>query len=210
MNKDKYLGGKAASIMLGVHQRTLYQWDEKGWIETIRTGGGKRLYNVDKYLREQNNMININSNDVYDEIDKKTEKIKISYARVSTINQKDDMERQKKEIINLYPDHLMIEDIGSEINLNKRGIRKIIKLAIEGKIEELVIAHKDRLTRFGYELIEDIIKEYSGGKIIIINEKKEMKKEEELVYDVLQILNVYTAKMNGIRKYNKKKDEKDK
>ena len=74
MNKDKYLGVKAASIMLGVHQRTLYQWDEKGWIETIRTGGGKRLYNVDKYLREQNNMININSNDVYDEIDKKPKK----------------------------------------------------------------------------------------------------------------------------------------
>jgi predicted site-specific integrase-resolvase len=102
----------------------------------------------------------------------------------------------------------MIEDIGSGINLNKRGIRKIIDLAIEGKIEELVIAHKDRLARFGYELIEDLIKKYSGGKIIIAKKKEELMPEEELAQDVLQIMNVFVAKMNGLRKY-KKKDKKE-
>jgi predicted site-specific integrase-resolvase len=66
----------------------------------------------------------------------------------------------------------MIEDIGSGINLNKRELRKIINLAIEGRIEELVIAYKDRLARFGYELIEDLITTYSKGKIIIIINKK--------------------------------------
>ena len=71
-----------------------------------------------------------------------------------------------------YPRYEIIEDIGSGLNLNKRGIKKIIKLGIEGKINELVIAYKDRLTRFGYELIEEIIKEYSKGKIIVINETK--------------------------------------
>lgn len=101
----------------------------------------------------------------------------------------------------------MIEDIGSGVNLNKRGIRKIISLAIEGRIEELVIAYKDRLARFGYELIEDLITTYSEGKIIIINKKKELKPEEELAFDVLQIMNVFTAKMNGLRKYNKNKKE---
>jgi len=67
------------------------------------------------------------------------------------------------------------------------------------------VAYKDRLTRFGFEFIEDIIKEYSNGEIIVENEKKIKEPEEELVYDVLQILNVYTAKMNGLRiyKYNK-------
>jgi putative resolvase len=65
-----------------------------------------------------------------------------------------------------------------------------------------VIAHKDRLVRFGYELIEDLIKEYSNGKIIIINKTTENKRpEEELAYDVLQIMNVFVAKMNGLRKY---------
>ena len=102
-----------------------------------------------------------------------------------------------------YPKYEIIEDIGSGINFNRNGLRKIIKLAIEGKINKLVVAYKDRLTRFGYELIEDIIREYSKGEIIIENEKEEKEPKEELVEDVLQILNVYTAKMNGLRKYNK-------
>ena len=80
-----------------------------------------------------------------------------------------------------------------------------IDFFIEGKIHRVVVAHKDRLTRFGFELIEDLIKEYSKGKIIIDSENEGKKKEakEELVEDVLQILNVYTAKLNGLRKYKK-------
>ena len=206
-DKENYVGGKEASKILGIHQRTLYQWDEKGWIDTIRTDGNKRLYNVEKYLREKkckNNQDCINN---LEKIDDVKGKLKLSYVRVSTLGQKDDLERQKKQMLTLYPDHIMIEDVGSGINLNKRGIRKIIKLAIEGRISELVIAYKDRLTRFGYELIEDLIKEYSNGKIIIIHKNKELKPEEELAYDVIQIMNVFTAKMNGLRKYNKKKNK---
>ena len=205
---DKYITGKDASEKLGVHQRTLYQWDKKGWIETIRTDGNKRLYNVEKYLREKkcNNEEECIKN--LENIDKIKGKLKISYVRVSTQGQKDDLERQKKQMKEQYPKHIMIEDIGSGINLNKRGIRKIINLAIEGRIEELVIAYKDRLTRFGYELIEDLITTYSKGKIIIINKKEELKPEEELAFDVIQIMNVFTAKMNGLRKYNKNKKEK--
>ena len=68
----------------------------------------------------------------------------------------------------------------------------------------MLFRSKDRLARFGYELIEYIIKKYSNGKITIINEKKEIEPEEEMVKDVLQIMNVFVAKMNGRRKYNKK------
>jgi predicted site-specific integrase-resolvase len=64
--------------------------------------------------------------------------------------------------------------------------------------------HKDRLVRFGYELIEDLIKEYSGGKITIVNKKEDITPEEEMAMDVLQIMNVFTAKMNGLRKYKNK------
>ena len=98
----------------------------------------------------------------------------------------------------------MIQDIGSGMNLNKKGIRKIIHLAIEGKVNEVVVAYKDRLARFGFELIEDLIKTYSDGKITIINKKDEVEPEEELVKDVLQVMNIFVAKMNGLRKYNKK------
>ena len=207
VDRKKFVGGKEASKIIGVHQRTLYQWDKKGWIETIRTDGNKRLYNVEKYLNEKkcNNEEECIKN--LDNIDETKGKLKLSYVRVSSQGQKDDLERQKKQMKELYPKHIMIEDIGSGVNLNKRGIRKIINLAIEGRIEELVIAYKDRLARFGYELIEDLITTYSKGKIIIVNKKKELKPEEELAFDVLQIMNVFTAKMNGLRKYNKIKKQ---
>jgi len=131
-----------------------------------------------------------------DELDKKKGKLKLSYVRVSTLKQKEDLVRQKNLIREKYPKHIMIEDIGSGINLNKRGILKIIDLAIEGKIEELVIAYKDRLARYGYELIEHIIEKHSKGKIIIMDKKDKLEPEEELAYDVLQIMNVFVAKMN--------------
>jgi len=203
MENTKYLGGKEASKKLGVHQRTLYQWEEKGYIETIRTPGGKRLYNVDKYIEINNKNVNESKTDILDELDKKEGKLNIAYVRVSSIGQKDDLVRQKKEMTSKYPNHIVVEDIGSGINFNRRGIRKIIKLAISGKINEVVVAYKDRLTRFGYELIEDLIKEYSNGKIIIVNDKEDIEPEEELAKDVLQIMNVLVAKMNGLRKYNK-------
>ena len=132
------------------------------------------------------------------------EKVKICYARVSSSGQQNDLERQKELLKNLYPTHILIDDIGSGIKLTKRGILKIIDLAIKGKIDELVIVHKDRLARFGYDLIEYIIKTYSSGKIIIINQKEEIEPEEEMVKDVLEIMNVFVAKMNGRRKYKKK------
>jgi putative resolvase len=202
MEYKNFIGGKEASKKLGVHQRTLYQWEEKGHIETIRTPGGKRLYNVDKYI---NNIQIKNDSNISEQVEVLNEegKLNIVYVRVSSIGQKDDLKRQKDEMVKKYPKHLLIEDIGSGINFNRKGIRKIIKLAIEGKINELVVAYKDRLTRFGYELIEDLIKEYSNGKIIILNSKEEIEPEEELAKDVLQIMNVFVAKMNGLRKYNK-------
>ena len=149
---------------------------------------------------ENTNVKCVNMKDLNDT----NEKVKICYARVSSIGQQNDLERQKELLKNLYPTHILIDDIGSGIKLTKRGILKIIDLAIKGKIDELVIVHKDRLARFGYDLIEYIIKTYSSGKIIIINQKEEIEPEEEMVKDVLEIMNVFVAKMNGRRKYKKK------
>lgn len=200
-----FYGGKETSEILKVHQRTLYQWDKKGVIEVQRTPGGKRLYNVKKFLDERdikNKKID-ETDEIIEEDESKFEKdnLNIIYVRVSSQSQKDDLERQKKDLVNKYDDYVVIEDIGSGLNLNKRGIRKIIKLAIEGKLKKLVVAHRDRLTRFGFELIEDLIKTYSNGEIIIEYSKKKKSSEEEMVEDLMSILNVYVAKMNGLRKY---------
>jgi predicted site-specific integrase-resolvase len=196
---ENFVSGKKASEQLGVHRRTLYQWDKKKQIDVIRTPGGKRLYNVKKYLEETNKNIEENKEEIEIIINKE----KIIYGRVSSNNQKDDLERQIKILKKYYPKYTLIKDIGSGVNLNRRGLRKIIDLAIEGKIEEVVVVHKDRLCRFGYELIEDLIFKYSNGKITIINEVENKEPKEELVEDVLQIMNIFVAKMNGLRKYNK-------
>jgi excisionase family DNA binding protein len=212
---EKYLGGKEACRQLGVHPRTLYNWEEKGKIDTIRTPGNKRLYNVEKYIKEQNSIFkNLYNNEINErneineinEMSNKKEKLKIIYTRVSSISQKDDLERQKNYMLKRYPNYLLIEDIGSGLNFNRRGLRKIIKYAINGEIDQVIVAYKDRLARFGFELIEDLIKEYSNGKIIILNQKKDIEPEEELVKDMLQIMNIFTAKMNGLRKYKEKSD----
>lgn len=200
---DKYVGGKQASEILKVHQRTLHNWDANGKIEVKRTPGGKRLYNVGKFLKvlECNNDKNCIKN--LEELDAKEGKLNIGYVRVSTHIQSSDLVNQKRVIQEKYPNHLIIEDIGSGINLNRRGLRKIIDLAIAGKIREVVVVFKDRLTRFGYELIEDIIKKYSQGIIRIVNENKELEPEDELAQDVLQIMDVFAARMNGLKKYKK-------
>ena len=88
---------------------------------------------------------------ITEDITKIKTKQKIIYARVSSQGQKDDLERQKKLLQYKYPKYMLIEDIGMRLNLNKRGIRKIIDLAINVKIEEVVVVHKDRLARFGFD-----------------------------------------------------------
>lgn len=207
-NMTNLFGSKEACEILGVHPRTLYVWEKKGIIETIRSSPtSKRYYNVEKYLNSKGlNCVKIKKNEIkctdFKDLDKQ-EKVKICYARVSSQGQKNDLLRQKEVLQEKYPNYNLIEDIGSGINLTKKGLLKIIELAIEGKIEELVIVHKDRLARFGYELIEFLIRKYSNGKIIIINKKEEIEPEEEMIKDVLQIMNVFVAKMNGRRKYKK-------
>ena len=114
----KYVKGNKASKLLGIHQRTLYQWEEKGIIETIRTPGGHRLYNVEKFLKKS--IIEENGEN-YNEIDKMDGKLNVCYVRVSTNNQKDDLERQKEMMKKKYPNHKIIEDIQST---KKKGVQK--------------------------------------------------------------------------------------
>ncbi len=80
----------------------------------------------------------------------------------------------------------------------------MINLAIKNQIDEVVIAYKDRLARFGFELIENIIKTHSHGSIKILNKNEETTPSEELTEDIIAIINVYVAKVNGLRKYEKK------
>ena len=138
------------------------------------------------------------------EENEKEDRLRICYARVSSNSQKNDLERQIRYMKKKYPNHILIKDIGSGMNMNRKGLNKIIDLAINGKIQEVVVAYKDRLTRFGYNFIERIIRKYSNGEIIIVNKKEKKEPQEEVLEDMLQIMNVFVARMNGMRKYRKK------
>ena len=200
-----YVSKKEALSQLGLSAMTLLNMANSNNIEYIRTQGGHRKYNVAKYIND--NKIKTDLDIIKEEEnEEETDKLNICYIRVSTVGQKDNLEHQREFMKNKFPDYMIIEDIGSGINFNRKGLRKIIKLAVANKINKLAVAYKDRLTRFGFELIEDLIKEYSNGKIIIVNDKKDKEPKEELVDDVLQILNIYTAKINGMRKYEYNKN----
>jgi len=185
----EFVKRKVVLEKLGISYKTLYKIAEDEDIETIKIGSNT-LYNLNKYIREHTQLMN--------------EKEKIAYCRVSSNKQKDDLERQIKYMRERFPYHRIIYDIGSGLNFKREGLKEIIKKGINGEIEEVVIAYKDRLARFGYELIEMIINEYSDGKIIVINKSEEETPQEELVKDVMSIMNVYVAKINGLRKYKSK------
>ena len=193
---DKFVTRKEAATIIGVHFHTINAMAKRNELETIKLGT-RQLYNVDKFLKDKG---------VYETKNQKN----ICYCRVSSLKQKGDLENQIKFMKNKYPYYEIITDIGSGLNYNRPGLQKIIKYAISGELNEVVVTYKDRLTRFGYELIEWIIKEYSNGKIKAINNDEESTPMEEVSKDILAIMNVYVAKINGLRKYKKliKKDLK--
>jgi predicted site-specific integrase-resolvase len=185
---DKFITRKEVLNILGIHYHTLYEMVDRNEIETIKIKN-KSVYNLDKYLRNKgiNNKIRKN----------------ICYCRVSSNKQKEDLQRQIEYMKNKYPNHEIISDIGSSLNMNRKGLAKLIDMAINGEINELVIAYKDRLARFGYDMIENLIIKYSNGKIVTLNSDIEKTPSEEISEDILAIMNVYVAKINGLRKYKK-------
>ena len=191
MNSN-YKSRKEVCDILGIHYLTLYKLAEKGDIETIKIGE-RQYYNINKYMSK----IKMEKN----------EKLKICYCRVSSKKQKEDLLRQEKYMKEKFPGYEIIKDIGSGLNFRREGLKKIIELAIRGELDEVIITYKDRLARFGYELIEDLIKEQSNGKITIINKNEEETPTEELTKDIISIMNVYVTKVNGLRKYTTKMKE---
>jgi predicted site-specific integrase-resolvase len=196
-NSDRFVKRKEFCSKLGIHYQTLYNLVKKNKVEKVILNK-YAVYNLDKYIRDNNISIETNNDE---------NKENICYCRVSSPKQKEDLERQIKMMEEKFPNHRIIKDIGSGLNFKRKGLNEIIKLGINNKINELVIAYKDRLARFGYEMIENILNEYSNAKIKILNKSEEKTAEIELSEDILAIMNVFVAKINGLRKYKKRVKE---
>jgi len=178
-------------------QSTLRLWDKKGILKPHHiTAGGHRMYS-DGQLYE---VLNIPRQE-------KHKRKVIGYTRVSTSKQKDDLNRQienvKTYMIAKGYSFDIITDIGSGVNYKNKGLNKLIRMIVNNKVEKIVVLYKDRLVRFGFELIEAICKEYDVEIEVIDNSIKT--DEQELVEDMIQIVTVFSCRLQGKRANKAKK-----
>ena len=185
-----------ACKILGVKEGILRKWDSQGNIKTIRTPGGIRLFDITS-VDPTTNLFAIRE---------KKEAVAIFYSRVSSSKQKDDLERQKQFLkdnyADKYPRFQEVTDIGSGLNFKRTGLLRVLGLIKEGNVSAVVVASKDRLARFGFELIEWLCKEYGTETVVLDNQ--DSTPEEELGNDLMSIVQVYCCRWNGKRRYKAK------
>lgn len=181
---------------INVTTQTLRNWDREGKFKPQFISEGGHRYYSEQQLLEYSKM----------KIQTK-EKIVIGYCRVSSNKQKDDLERQienvKTYLLTQGKPFEIITDIGSGINYNKKGLQELIKRMQHGEVEKVVVLYKDRLIRFGYELIEYIAQ--LNNCLIEIIDNTEKSEEQELVEDLVQIITVFSCRLQGKRANKAKK-----
>jgi putative resolvase len=192
MNEDKYIPTKEARKQIGVTTQTLINWGNSSKIRVRLSPSGYRLYNLQ-------DLYNITGRTI-----PAPQKRKICYCRVSTKSQLEDLERQKSFMQSKYPNHELVTDCGSGINWKRKGLQTILESTMRGEVQEVVVAHRDRLCRFAFELIEFIMVS-NKAKLIVLDAENGKSREQELADDVLSIINIYTCRKNGTRRYNKDK-----
>ena len=187
----KYYSSKTVTQMLGVSAQTLRNWDKEGKLKpSYVKSNGYRYYSEDSilsYTQERKTKKNLNV---------------IGYARVSSKKQSDDLERQVNNInqylSSTYDTFDIITDIGSGINYKKPGLMKLIEKINKKEVDLIVVLYKDRLVRFGFELIE-YFAALNNVKIEVLD-KVDKNQDEELVEDLVQIITVFSCKIQGKRK----------
>ena len=187
-----------AAKELGVSVITLRRWADSGKIRSERSPTGHRRF----YLADIKRMTPRN-------LAKVDERITINYARVSSHDQKQDLVRQV-QVLEAFSgsngwEFETIKDMGSGLNYQKKGLQKLIKRILRGDVGRLVLTHKDRLLRFGSELVFAICEEMETEVVIINKKSSEISFEQELVQDVLELITVFSARLYGSRSNKNKK-----
>lgn len=176
-----FVSPSQASKYYGVSTESLRQRANKGKVKFIVTSGGHRRYQI--IHRDAH------------------EKRSYIYARVSSRKQEGDLKSQVSFLQKKYPKHEIITDIGSGINEKRKGYQTLLDNIFNGDVKEIVVAHKDRLSRFSFELIQQICKKF-GTKLIIARKRDEPEyPSNELTEDLMSVITVFTARYYGKRKY---------
>lgn len=181
---EKYVKAKEAAEFYKTSVSNVRRMAREGMIPAKRTEGGHFIYLL-KTAAEENTLK------------------KIVYSRVSSKKQTEDLERQTQYLHEKYPEYEIISDVGSGINFSRKGFRSILNYLFQGQIQEVVVAHKDRFSRFGFEFFQWIF-EYFGAKLISDSDEDD---REDFLGDVMEIFTVFTARYYGKRKYLRKMDK---
>ena len=186
----------AAAKEMGVSRATLRRWESAGKIEVERTPNGHRRYDLAKLHRIRPPKV-------------PAERITLAYARVSSHDHKDDLRTQVALLESFCAtngwSYEVVQDLGSGMNYKKRGLRQLIKRICAGDIGHLVITHKDRLIRFGAEIVFGLCEEFNVEVTIINQSDKSISFEEELARDVLEIITVFSGRLYGSRSHRNRK-----
>ena len=198
MTDEEYIRPNEVCRLLHICPKTVYNWNHTGKIKSVTTQGGRYRYSRTEVLSFlQSNIEN-----------KEEFRSSFCYCRVSTSSQKEDLQRQIEFFKTQYPNHIIIKDIGSGLNFKRKGLQSLLDFAIKGNIKEVVVTHKDRLCRFGFDLIEQIIYSCSKGKIVVLNQRKSSP-QDELVNDLLSIITVFSSRLYGLRSHTVKNKIKE-
>ena len=178
-----YKTPRETSEILGISIDRLRRLAENGTISTISTPGGHRRYDVQGYLDEQT----------------EATLTTIGYCRVSGRGQKDELESQVRYVQSHYPEAEIIRDFGSGIDFKRKGLISLLERLLRGDKLRVVVAHRDRLARFGGEVIQFLV-EQNGGEVVVLDENVHSP-EQELTEDLLEILHVFSRRLSGLRRY---------
>lgn len=189
---DTYLSIHKVATILGVTPQTLRKWDEDGYfIPAQRRGNGYRYY-TKQQVEEFSEKLSTTKNQY---------RKNIGYCRVSTSKQKDDLLRQCENIEmylkSLKQPYEIIRDVGSGINYTKKGLCDLLELICKNKVDTVYVLYKDRLVRFGFEIIQKVAELHETQIVVLDSEDKT--KEQELVEDLMQIVTVFSCRLHGRR-----------
>lgn len=179
-----YKPPREAAQTLGITVDHLRRMERAGEITCIRTGGGHRRYDVQSFIDAQT----------------RTDITTVGYCRVSGTSQSDALASQVADLRKHYPEAEIIKDFGSGINFNRKGLRTLLERLLRGDKLRVVVAHWDRLARFGGEVIQFLV-EQNGGEVVVLDKTVYGSPEEELTADLLAILHVFSYRMPGLRRY---------
>lgn len=198
--ESKLLSTSKACRVLGICQATIRTWADEGKIKTVRTAGGHRRYDVDDFNLQEH----LPRPNVIDNLSSKREATTSQekgaiYCRVSSHKQQDDLHRQIQYMQQAYPDYQVYQDICSGLKYKRKGLTRLLVDLEKGDIKHVVVAHKDRLARFGVELIEWFISR-AGARLVVLDESV-LPPNEELVSDLM--VHVFSCRANGKRRYKR-------